>query len=112
MRLLVETTGPFQLLDHDGRKLIRFQGCTVVTKTSFIESRAAAGQLLVRAQLGMDATDEEWLKFAKESGDDTDLAIASFVSTFPVIKAAPAAPAAPPPPPMPPPPAPAAFKKR
>ena len=45
MKLLVETTGQFQLIDHDTSTLIRHEGYSVVMRTSFVEKWAMLGQI-------------------------------------------------------------------
>ena len=85
MKLLVGTTGDFQIICEDSGQRIRFQGYTVVDPTNFISSRVANGQLKLIHQIGDAADDAEWLIYAKESGTDTELAVASFVSAFPYV---------------------------
>jgi hypothetical protein len=84
MRLLVQTKGAFQLQEPETQQLIRSVGYTVVMKTAFVESRAAAGQLIVMAQVGNAATDVEWREYAKACDGDLHLAIESFKSAFPI----------------------------
>jgi len=84
MKLLLETTGGFQLQDDTSRVLIRAVGLTVADKTSFVEWRAACGQIRIKAQLGDLATDEEWLAYLKASDGDETLAVASFLSAYPL----------------------------
>ena len=84
MKLLVETTGPFQLLDDETRQLIRSVGQTVVQKTGFVERFAMLGHLKLVAQLAEEATDTEWKKTIAECKDDLTLAVESFKSMFPL----------------------------
>lgn len=81
--MLVETAGPFQLIDHDTRTLIRYEGYTVVMKTSFVEKWAMLGQLKFVSEVGPDATDAEWREYVKESDGDLTLALESFKAAFP-----------------------------
>ena len=89
MKLLVETTGQFQLICNDQRQLIRFKGCTLVVNSAFVESRCIAGQLRLIAQVSDEATDGEWRQFEKECEGDQELAVAAFVSKFPLEKTKP-----------------------
>ena len=91
MKSLVETTGEFQLLLGDGR-LIRSQGYTVVERSEFVHARTVLGQVRTVGEVNDDATDEEWLKFVSESDGDLELALASFVSSFPTTGSKGAAP--------------------
>jgi hypothetical protein len=84
MKLLVQTTGQFQLQDDVSRQLIRASGYTLVVKTSFVEWRTACGQLKIVAQVGDAATDDEWSAYVKECKGDLTLAVASFKSAFPI----------------------------
>ena len=90
MKLLVETTGTFQLVDEKTGHLIRHHGKSVVPPSPFINERTGTGQLTVVAKVNDEATDAEWLKYAKESNGDDELAVESFVSAFPIEKPAPA----------------------
>lgn len=83
MKALVETTADFQLLMDDGT-LIRHEGYTLITKSEFVHARAAIGQVRTVAEVNDEATDDEWQKYVAESGDDLELAVSSFVSSFPV----------------------------
>lgn len=81
MKLLVETTADFMLMDMGGSQEIQAHRPAVVTKTPFINTRTADGQLDVLAQLSDEATDAEFAKYWVES-EDRDLAIAAFADAF------------------------------
>jgi hypothetical protein len=81
---LVITTGQVELVDYSGAQttLIGNTRPVVVEKTSFIQARAAAGQLKVLdTELPDTATDEEFAQYWKESDGDQALAISAFKST-------------------------------
>lgn len=82
---LVITTGTFELVDYSGTTttLIGNTRPVVVEKTSFIQARAAAGQLKVLdTELPDEATDEEFAKYWNESDGDQPLAVEAFKSSF------------------------------
>jgi hypothetical protein len=83
MRLLVEPTGPFMLIDSYTGDIVDSEGASVVRQSQFIQARVAAGQINVLLGGLMDtATTEEWKEYLKGSGGKKDLAIASFESAF------------------------------
>ncbi len=82
MKYLVETTGDFMLIDPDGTQ-IRHDGYSVVKHSPFIQERVVAGQIRTVAEVNDEATDTDWLDYVKDSDGDLDLALASFVSTYP-----------------------------
>ena len=81
MKLLIETTGAFQLMDPNNGSVVRHEGYTVVEVTPFIQERLT-GNLLTIAQLSDEATDKEWLAYLAESAGDVDLAVEAFKSEF------------------------------
>lgn len=84
-KLLVETTGEFQLVDiGNNSKLVRHEGYTVVEQSSYLAERVANGQLRIIAELGDGATDEDWVDAVKQSDGDIELARDAFKSEFPV----------------------------
>lgn len=85
-RSILETTGDFQLIDFETNTLIRFQGPTLVEQadTAFIQARITIGHLKLIGVVNDEATDEELLKYIKESDGNYELAVASFMSAFPV----------------------------
>lgn len=90
MKLLVETTGAFQVLNPDTYERIRHEGLTVVTKSQFIHERASIGQLRVKGQVNDEASDDEWLETLRESDGDEELALASFLDRYPADAGRPA----------------------
>lgn len=87
MRLLVQTTGNFQLLHAEQEELVRYEGLTVIEKTQWAGSHVGTGQLLIEGQVNDEATDAEWLETVRECDGDQDLAKASFLERFPVDEA-------------------------
>jgi hypothetical protein len=83
MKLLVETSGAFQLLDNDNGQLIRFEGYTVVVRTSFVDRFAMFGSIKFICEVADEATDAEWLAYVKDSDGDLALALESFKASFP-----------------------------
>ena len=77
MKILVETTGEFQLVDPFTLELMPFDRPAVVTSTSFVETRAAKGEVVVLSQLTEEATDEEFAAYWREA---SDIAVESFKS--------------------------------
>lgn len=83
MKLLIETTGDFLLLDPSSGLEIHWNRPTVSPMTNYIQHRMAFGQLNVIANdLGDDATDEEFEKYFLDSKRDQDLAVQSFIAAF------------------------------
>lgn len=82
MKLLVETTGEFMLMDTSGRQEVQAARPSVVDNTNFINGRIASGFLKGLGPLKDDATDAEFAKYFDESKGDSNLAVESFLSTF------------------------------
>lgn len=83
MKLLIETTGNFGLLHAEQDEFVRPVGFTVVLASQWANERVSLGQLLTKAALNDEATDEEWRETVRESDGDLELAVASFVDRFP-----------------------------
>lgn len=83
MKLLVETTGQFMLIVPGSRDEISAHRPSVVSPSSFVNQRAAVGQLSTLGQVADEATDAEFGRYWHDSGD-RDLAISSFLEAFPV----------------------------
>lgn len=82
-KLLVETTGEFELVDFDQRgAIVAHDRPSVVMATTFIQSRTSLGQIRVLDTLTDEATDEEFAKYVKESDGDLELAISSFKTAY------------------------------
>jgi len=79
LKILVETTGEFQLVDPFTLELMPFDRPAVVTSTSFVETRAAKGEVVVLSQLTEEATDEEFAAYWREA---SDIAVESFKSKY------------------------------
>jgi hypothetical protein len=81
-KVLVETKGNFMLMDViTGAEIEAHRPCVVV-RSSFIAARSAIGQIKVLAELKVEATDAELVKYINESEGDMELAIESFKSQF------------------------------
>ena len=59
MKILVETTGAFQLVHTELNEHVRSHGKTIIEKSQWAQEKVSIGQLLVVAQLSDDATDAE-----------------------------------------------------
>lgn len=97
MKQIVETTGDFELYVPAPEQHCLSDRPSVVVTSNFISQHAAAGRLRLIAQVNDDATDLEFAKYVKESKGDIELAVASFVSAFPVLAEGEVAPAPKPP---------------
>ncbi len=84
MKILVETTGAFQLLHPELHEHVRRHGKTLIEKSQWAHEKTSIGQLRVVAQLNDEASDAEWLDTVKDSDGDEELALASFQDRFPV----------------------------
>ena len=84
MKLLVSTTGSFQLMNSAQEELVRPDGLTVVQKSMFWSEFISLGSVEVHGQVNDEATDAEWLETLRESDGEQDLALASFLDRFPV----------------------------
>lgn len=81
MKLFIETTGNFQLVNPIEGSLIRASRPTVVADSSFVQQHLSTGALSVVGYLTDEATDDEWASWLKES-DEMELAKASFLSRY------------------------------
>ena len=81
MKLLVETTGPFQIYYPVPEQFARADRPCVVTQSSAMSVGIASGKLKLLGTVNDEATDEEFLAFLKDS-KGKDLAVASFLSKF------------------------------
>ncbi len=92
MKMIVETTGKFMLVDPYSRDMLAHNRPCVVTGTEFIVSRIALGQVnLLATDLVAEATDKEFQAYiaaSKPKGKNPSrekivaLAVASFTATF------------------------------
>jgi hypothetical protein len=85
VKLLVETTGNFELLVPENGEYIRGNGATVVHSNHFVQSRIAKGELNLIENLVDEATDQEYIDHvAASSVKDGDYSFAneSFLSTY------------------------------
>ena len=86
MKQLVETIGDIMLMDVVTGAVIRSAGATVVQPSTFTQERLAT-DLKIIASVNDEATDAEWLKYVAETDGDGELALASFLSAYPVESA-------------------------
>lgn len=85
MKILCETTGPFQIVDFDnGGAVIRSHRPSVAVNSHLISSRAAIGQITVLGNVNDEATDDEFAVYWKETEGDKKLAVASFLEAYAV----------------------------
>jgi hypothetical protein len=82
MKVLVETTGDFMLMDTTGGQYVAPDRPSVVTNTSFIGGRVIQEFLTILGKVTDDATDEQFLEYFVESKGDSNLAVESFLSKF------------------------------
>lgn len=78
MKLVVKTTGQFQVYSVAPEQFVKAGRPTVVRPSAFIQSNIGAGRLVVLGQVTDAATDLELQAMIKENG--ADLAVASFLS--------------------------------
>lgn len=83
MKLIVETTGNFQVYASSDNHA-RYDRPSVVKAGGLMEQRIGNGQLKVLAQVNDDATDEGLVDALKSAKGDDDLAVQSFASEFPL----------------------------
>jgi len=82
-KLLVETTGEFELVDFTANgAIVAFNRPSVVEATTFIQSRTSNGQIRVLDTLTDEATDAEFEKYFNDSDKDVELAISAFKTSF------------------------------
>lgn len=83
MKILVETTGPFMLVNPETGCELAHNRPSVAISTNFLQSRIATGQVKVLSNPLMDsATDAEFHSYWKASDRKKNLAIESFLSAF------------------------------
>ena len=83
-KVLIETTGPFQLLARSGQ-MVHAHRPSVVVMEAFFQHRSSIGQLKpVCNNLKPEATDKEFAEYWHECAGDRELAIASFLSKYDV----------------------------
>lgn len=80
MKILCETKGQFMLTDHG--QTVEADRPGVVVNTAFIANRVAVNQVAILGELTDAATDDEFLKYFKESKGDQALAVESFLAAF------------------------------
>lgn len=83
MKQIVETTGEFQLYLPAPGFFAHAHRPSVVHIAAFFEQNAAAGRIKILGHVNDDATDEEFAAFLASAKGDVDLAVASFISSFP-----------------------------
>ncbi|WP_454287254.1 hypothetical protein [Rhizobium arsenicireducens] len=81
MKMLLETTGEFMLMDLSVGQTLVSHRPSVATRTPFIDARIALNQIVKLADLNDEATDEDFEEYWLSS-EDRVLAIASFAETY------------------------------
>jgi len=82
-KILVETTGEFELVDFTyGGAIVAHDRPSVVEATVFIQTRASIGQIRVLDTLTDEATDAEFEKYFKDSDKDVELAMDAFKTAY------------------------------
>lgn len=82
-KLLVETTGEFELVDFSyNQAIVAHDRPSVVEATTFIQTRTSLGQIRVLDTLTDEATDAEFEKYFKDSDKDVELAIDAFKTAY------------------------------
>lgn len=81
-KLLVETTGDFQLVDfYAGGAVIPHDRPSVVSPTMFVQTNTANGRLRVLAELP-DAADDTGFVEALKGSKDAEVAVAAYKAEF------------------------------
>lgn len=86
-KILCETTGNFGL--YHGNQAIEPGVPAVIERTEFFDARTMLGQVSILSNLRDEATNEEFKQYWKEAEGDRELAVASFLSAFGPVTAAP-----------------------
>ena len=82
-KVLVETTGPFQLLSMATFQGIQAHRPSVIVMEPFFQARLGIGQVRVLCNnLKTEATDKEFAEFWKEAKGDKALAVQSFLAKY------------------------------
>lgn len=84
MKLVLETTGDFQIYGMAPEQFAHHDRPSVVTQSSLMQQRLAAGQLRLLGSVNDSATDEDLVKTIDGAGGDHELAVASFLEEFPL----------------------------
>jgi hypothetical protein len=85
MKLLVATTGAFQLRLEDTRDLVKAFGVSVVQSGSgFLNQNVGSGRIEILGKVGDEATQADWDDALKQSDGNQELALAAFQDEFPV----------------------------
>lgn len=80
-KILVETTGSFQLINGRTGDRIRFDRPTVVVSDGFTDGQLSHGTIkILIPELADEVTDEDWVEWLKASDGDIELAVSSFGS--------------------------------
>lgn len=91
IKVVVETIGPYMLIDPMTGDEIPFNRPAVVKWSSFLDSRLAAKQLrILETEINPEATDADFMSVLDASGGDFELALAAFKSEFAPIEPDPA----------------------
>jgi hypothetical protein len=86
MKLVVATTGPFQIYGAGEEQWVRPQRPCVVRSFTLVDQAVARGRVKVLGQVNDAGTDKELAAMVKQDG--ADLAVAAFLAMYPVEAAA------------------------
>jgi uncharacterized protein YfeS len=86
MKYLVETTGEFMLSDRLAEQEVAAERPSVVIMSNFMSLRVGLNQIKILGKVSDKATDDEFLKFWRESEGDSALAVESFISAFEFVE--------------------------
>lgn len=81
MKLLVETTGPFILMDYSQDKLVEHDRPTVVKHSNFIQLSVSQSRLKILGAVSDEATDAAFVE-ALEGSKDIVVAVEAFLAEF------------------------------
>lgn len=85
-KVLVETTGTFDLFDPISGCVVVWNRPTVADWTGFLETRMGIGQTkLIAGELQETATDEEFASYFAEAKGDADFAVDAFLAAFGLV---------------------------
>lgn len=84
---LMETTGAFMLSDiGNAGFVIEAHRPVVSLNTNFVQARVALGQIRLLGEVTLEATDEEFMNYLKDSDNDPELATSSFLESFKLVE--------------------------
>ena len=83
MKMLVSTKGDFMLVNPQNGEEVRWNRPSVVREATFISEKLSTGVLQLHAATLPDTADDAgWAEWLKASDGNTDLAVASYITSF------------------------------